>query len=500
MGASLPAQPSKTSPTPGSVPCAARVSATSRSTRSDLSDWQALLALDREHVWHPYGALPAALPALPVVSAEGVRLRLADGRELIDGMSSWWCAIHGYRHPALDAAAREQLGRMAHVMFGGLTHEPAVRLAQRLVQLAPAGLERVFLADSGSVAVEVAIKIALQYQRAVGLPGRTRLLTVRGGYHGDTFAAMSVCDPVGGMHHLFAGMLPPQVFADRPPDGFEAPRDERLQRWATQVRALAGAHTDELAAVIVEPVVQGAGGMRFHAPACVALLREVCDEHGLLLIADEIATGFGRSGALFACDHAGVSPDVMCVGKALTGGYMTLAATLCTAAVAEAVSVGEGGGLMHGPTFMANPLACAVALASLRLLEGSCGEQGGGAPSGGEQGGGARGYGEQGWRGRVAAIEQGLRVGLEPARALPGVADVRVLGAIGVVQMQHEVDVAAVTHAAVERGVWLRPFRDLIYTMPPYVVDDEELAAIGAAVVGAASVGDGCQAICREAG
>jgi adenosylmethionine-8-amino-7-oxononanoate aminotransferase len=432
------------------------------------SDWQRLLALDREHVWHPYGALPAALPALPVVAAQGVRLRLADGRELIDGMSSWWCAIHGYRHPALDDAVRAQLGQMAHVMFGGLTHEPAVLLAQRLVQLTPAGLERVFFADSGSVAVEVAIKLALQYQRAVGSPQRTRLLTVRGGYHGDTFAAMSVCDPVGGMHHLFADVLPSQVFADRPPDGFDAPREERFELWARQVRALAAAHAGELAAVIVEPVVQGAGGMRFHSPACVALLREVCDEHGLLLIADEIATGFGRTGgALFACEHARVSPDVMCVGKALTGGYMTLAATLSTAAVAEAVSTGEGGGLMHGPTFMANPLACAVALASLQLL--------------------GAGYGAQGWHGRVAAIERGLRAGLEPARQLPGVANVRVLGAIGVVQMQRPVDVATATRAAVERGVWLRPFRDLIYTMPPYVVGEEELATICAAVVVAAA-------------
>ncbi|HVR05097.1 MAG TPA: adenosylmethionine--8-amino-7-oxononanoate transaminase [Solirubrobacteraceae bacterium] len=427
-------------------------------------DWQELLALDREHVWHPYGALPAALPALPVVSAQGVRLRLADGRELIDGMSSWWCAIHGYRHPALDAAVREQLGRMAHVMFGGLTHEPAVRLAQRLVQITPARLERVFFADSGSVAVEVAIKLALQYQRAAGARGRTRLLTVRGGYHGDTFGAMSVCDPVGGMHSLFTGALPQQVFAERPPDGFDAPRDERFERWAAQVRELAERHSGELAAVIVEPVVQGAGGMRFHSPACVALLREVCDEHGLLLICDEIATGFGRSGALFACEQAGVSPDVMCLGKALTGGYMTLAATLCTADVADAVSGGEGGGLMHGPTFMANPLACAVALASLQLLDSGD------------------------WQAQVARIERGLRVALAPARDLPGVTDVRVLGAIGVVQLDREVNVAATTAAAVERGVWLRPFRDLIYTMPPYVISDEDLAVVGAAVLDAARV------------
>jgi len=412
-------------------------------------------------VWHPYGALPSALPSLPIVSANGVRLRLADGRELIDGMASWWCAIHGYRHPSLDGAVTEQLGRMAHVMFGGLTHEPAVRLAQRLTEIAPAGLERVFLADSGSVSVEVAIKLCIQYQRAVGHAGRTRLLTVRGGYHGDTAGAMAVCDPVGGMHSLFTGLLPEHVFAERPPDGFHAGLDAG---WADRVRELAAAHADELAAVIVEPIVQGAGGMRFHSPQCVALMRSVCDEHGLPLVLDEIATGFGRTGAMFACEHAAVAPDVMCVGKALTGGYMTLAAMLCTPAVADAVCSGEGGGLMHGPTFMANPLACAVALASLALLE------------------------QGDWRTQVRAIEQRLRVGLEPARELPGVSDVRVLGAIGVVQLDHDVDVAAASAAAVRGGVWLRPFRDLIYAMPPYVIGERDLASVTAAMVDAARV------------
>jgi adenosylmethionine---8-amino-7-oxononanoate aminotransferase len=389
-----------------------------------------------------------------------VRLKLADGRELIDGMSSWWCAIHGYRHPALDAAVTEQLGRMAHVMFGGLTHEPGIRLADRLVEIAPDGLEQVFFADSGSVSVEVAIKLCLQFQRAIGHPERKRLLTVRGGYHGDTFGAMAVCDPVGGMHSLFTGVLAEHVFAERPPDGFDAGLDAG---WAERVGDLLARHAHELAAVIVEPVVQGAGGMRFHAPECVALLRRLCDEHGLLLVLDEIATGFGRSGALFACEHTGVTPDVMCVGKALTGGYVTLAATLCTREVAAAVSSGEGGGLMHGPTFMANPLACAVALASLGLLA------------------------DEGWRGRVAAIERGLCAGLEPARELPGVTDVRVLGAIGVVQLRGEVDVAAVTKTAVEHGVWLRPFRDLIYTMPPYVIAEEDLARVTGAMVAAAA-------------
>jgi adenosylmethionine---8-amino-7-oxononanoate aminotransferase len=415
-------------------------------------------------VWHPYGALPAAMPSLPVVSAEGVRLRLADGRELIDGMASWWCAIHGYRHPALDGAVREQLGSMAHVMFGGLTHEPAVRLAERLTQLAPEGLERVFLADSGSVSVEVAIKLCLQYQRALGRTRRTRLLTVRGGYHGDTAGAMAVCDPIGGMHSLFAGALAEHVFAERPPDGFDAGLDES---WAAGVSELARAHAHELAGVIVEPVVQGAGGMRFHSPHCVALLRRICDEHGLLLVLDEIATGFGRTGAMFACEHARVAPDVMCVGKALTGGYMTLAATLCTRAVAEAVSGGEGGGLMHGPTFMGNPLACAVALASLRVLE----------------------HGD--WQARVRALERGLRAGLRPAAELPGVSDVRVLGAIGVIQLDRDVDVVAATAAALGRGVWLRPFRDLVYAMPPYTIGDQDLARVADAMVCAAGAARG---------
>ncbi|HEY2141058.1 MAG TPA: adenosylmethionine--8-amino-7-oxononanoate transaminase [Solirubrobacteraceae bacterium] len=412
-------------------------------------------------MWHPYGALPATVPSLPVISANGVRLRLADGRELIDGMSSWWCAIHGYCHPALDAAVRDQLSKMAHVMFGGLTHEPGVRLAERLVELTPAGLEQVFFADSGSVSVEVAIKMCLQFQRALGRHRRTRLLTVRGGYHGDTFGAMAVCDPVGGMHSMFTGVLPEHVFAERPPDGFDAGLDGA---WSDHVSDLIARHAYELAAVIVEPVVQGAGGMRFHSPECVALLRRLCDEHGLLLVLDEIATGFGRTGALFACEHAGVTPDVMCVGKALTGGYLTLAATLCTRAVSEAVSSGEGGGLMHGPTFMANPLACAVALASLELLA------------------------DGGWRERVSAIERGLRAGLEPARELPGVADVRVLGAIGVVQLRDDVDVAVATAAAEARGVWVRPFRDLIYTMPPYVIDEGDLAQVTVAVVDAARI------------
>jgi adenosylmethionine---8-amino-7-oxononanoate aminotransferase len=423
-----------------------------------------LLELDRRHVWHPYSPMPASAPPLEVVSAEGVRLRLADGRELIDGMASWWCAIHGYRHPALDRALRDQLERMAHVMFGGLTHAPAVALATRLLELAPAGLEHVFLADSGSVSVEVAIKMCLQYWRAQGRPERRRLLTVRGGYHGDTFAAMAVCDPVGGMHSLFTGTLAEHVFADRPPAGFDAPLDPV---YAVHLTELVARHAGELAAVIVEPVVQGAGGMHFYSPEVVRLLRELCDGHGLLLVLDEIATGFGRTGAMFAAEHAGVAPDVMCVGKALTGGYMTLAAALCTPRVAEAISTGEGGALMHGPTFMANPLACSVALAGLGLLD------------------------DGAWRRRVAAIAAALERGLAPAHELPGVIDVRVLGAIGVVQLAGPVDVAAATRAAVERGVWLRPFRDLVYTMPPYVTGPQDLERIAAAAVAAARAGGG---------
>jgi adenosylmethionine-8-amino-7-oxononanoate aminotransferase len=435
-------------------------------TAFDSGDTEQLLALDRAHVWHPYGAMPAAVPPFAVESAQGVRLRMArpvEGRdELVDGMSSWWSAIHGYRHPVLDEAVRDQLGRMSHVMFGGLTHEPAVRLAARLVEITPEPLRHVFLADSGSVAVEVAAKMCLQYWRSVGRPAKQRLLTWRGGYHGDTFHPMSVCDPEGGMHQLWSGVLPRQIFADAPPDGFDAPLDPG---YAARLDELIGRHADETAAVIVEPVVQGAGGMRFHSPALLRELRRLCDRHGVLLVFDEIATGFGRTGALFAADHAGVSPDVMCVGKALTGGYLTLAAALCTGEVAAGISGGEVPVLAHGPTFMANPLACAVANASIELLL------------------------SQDWATNVKRIEAGLRAGLAPAAGLPGVIDVRVLGAIAVVQLDHEVDLAAATRAAAREGVWLRPFRDLVYTMPPYVTGDDDLAAVCAGVVAAARKG-----------
>ncbi|MYW46673.1 adenosylmethionine--8-amino-7-oxononanoate transaminase [Streptomyces sp. SID161] len=418
-----------------------------------------LLELDRRHVWHPYGPMPGRVEPLVVESASGVRLRLADGSgELVDGMSSWWSAIHGYSHPVLDEAARGQLDRMSHVMFGGLTHEPAVRLAKLLVDISPDGLEHVFLADSGSVSVEVAVKMCLQYWRSIGRPAKQRLLTWRGGYHGDTWQPMSVCDPEGGMHGLWSGVLPRQVFADAPPAEYD-------ESYAELLRELIARHADELAAVIVEPVVQGAGGMRFHSPAYLRVLREACDAHDVLLVFDEIATGFGRTGELFAADHAAVTPDVMCVGKALTGGYLTLAATLCTARVADGISRGEVPVLAHGPTFMGNPLAAAVARASVELLLG------------------------QDWRAEVKRIEAGLREGLAPALGAPGVRDVRVLGAIGVVQLDHEVDMRAATDAAVRAGVWLRPFRDLIYTMPPYVSSDEDVARIARAVCAAAREG-----------
>ncbi|MGW6511790.1 adenosylmethionine--8-amino-7-oxononanoate transaminase [Streptomyces niveus] len=421
-----------------------------------------LLALDRAHVWHPYGPMPGRTDPLVVESATGVRLRLAEPAhgqdELVDGMSSWWSAIHGYNHRVLNEAAHGQLARMSHVMFGGLTHEPAVRLAARLVEITPEPLRHVFLADSGSVSVEVAVKMCLQYWRSLGRPAKQRLLTWRGGYHGDTWQPMSVCDPDGGMHGLWSGVLPRQIFADAPPADFE----EYDETYADHLRALVARHADELAAVIVEPVVQGAGGMRFHSPAYVRVLREACDEYGVLLILDEIATGFGRTGALFAAEHAAISPDVMCVGKALTGGYLTMAATLCTSEVATGISRGEVPVLAHGPTFMGNPLASAVACASIDLLLG------------------------QDWQGEVKRIGAGLRDGLAETASLPGVKDVRVLGAIGVVQLDREVDMAAATRAAVREGVWLRPFRDLVYTMPPYVTGDDDIARICRAVAAAA--------------
>ena len=417
-----------------------------------------LIERDRRLLWHPYAPMPAPVPPIPVVAAAGTHLTLADGRQVIDGMSSWWAAIHGHRHPVLDEAVRTQLESMAHVMFGGITHPAAVELAGLLVEITPPGLEHVFLADSGSVSVEVAIKMALQFARGTGHPGRTRLLTVASGYHGDTLAAMSVCDPVTGMHSMFNDVLPAQLFAPAPQPRFgETFRAEHISDFA----GLLAAHRDEIAAVILEPVVQGAGGMRFYSPDYLAEVRRLCDRHGVLLIADEIATGFGRSGRLFGCDHAGIAPDIMCLGKALTGGYLSMAAVLCSAEVAAGVSAAESGALMHGPTFMGNPLAAATATASIRLLL------------------------SRPWAAEVAAIESALETGLAPAAGLPGVADVRVLGAIGVIETADPVPTAATQELLLDRGVWLRPFGRLLYTMPPYISSAADLRRITGAMVAA---------------
>ena len=429
-----------------------------------------LIERDRASLWHPYAPASGTLPLWEVEAADGVALRLRDedGRthEVLDAMSSWWSVIHGYRHPVLDAAVQRQLGSFSHVMFGGLTHRPAVDLAENLLALAPREpgrqLERVFLADSGSISVEVALKLAVQFQTASGRPRRQRFLTVRGGYHGDTFAAMGVCDPVDGMHSAFPGLLARNVFAPRPPAAATA-TPTAISEWRTSVEALASEYSNELAAIIVEPVLQGAGGMFIYPAECVQILREVADAHGLLLILDEIATGFGRTGELFAANHAGVVPDILCVGKALTGGYMTLAATLCTGELARVVSSGGAGALLHGPTFMGNPLACAVANASLGLLR------------------------DGDWRADVDRIGAGLAEGLAPALGLDGVRDVRTIGAVGVIELADAVDVAAVTRAAIEQGVWIRPFRNLVYTMPPYISSTSQIMTITEGMVAAVS-------------
>lgn len=418
-------------------------------------DEQDFQDIDREHIWHPYTSMTKPLPVYPVRSAKGVRLTLEDGRELIDGMSSWWAVIHGYNNPVLNKAGHDQIEVMSHVMFGGLTHHPAIELASLLIELTPQPLKKVFFSDSGSVSVEVAIKMAIQYWFSRGFPQKNRLLTVRSGYHGDTFAAMSICDPITGMHELFRGILPSQYFAEKPGCKYDEEWDDKFIRdFQDQIKN----NHKKIAAVILEPIVQGAGGMRFYSPDYIRNVRALCDEYNVLLILDEIATGFGRTGTMFACEHAGIAPDIMCVGKALTGGYMSLAATLTTEKVANGISMGDPGVFMHGPTYMGNPLACSIAVASIRLLLSSP------------------------WETRISHIEKQLKNDLSPFASFPNVVDARVLGSIGVIELIHPVDMADIQKKFVEKGVWIRPFGKLVYIMPPYIIDDSDLKQLTTAI------------------